>query len=88
MKWRYDKINNKRVGGFRMKKIVTLLLMLILIVVPVKAEECSYTAKADAMKKAANVKVDYEVVEDTEKYEDGSTSTDEYFKISILNVTE
>ena len=71
-----------------MKKIITLLLMLILIVVPVKAEECSYTAKADAMKKADNVKVDYEVVEDKQEYEDGSTSTDEYFKISILNVTE
>lgn len=70
-----------------MKKIVTLLLMLILIVVPVKAEECSYTAKADAMKKAANVKVDYEVVEEKQEYEEGST-TNEYFKITILNISK
>lgn len=70
-----------------MKKMLTLLLMLGIGVMPVKAV-CNYTDKAAANKKAANVKLDYEVVEDTKEYDDGTISINEYFKMTILNVTE
>ena len=70
-----------------MKKIMSFLLMLMILTMPVKAEECSYTAKADAMKKAANVKMDYEIVEDKQEFDEG-TAINEHFKITILNVTE
>ena len=70
-----------------MKKILTLLLMLGIGIMPVNAV-CNYTDKAAANKKAANVKLDYEVVEDKKEYEDGTISINEYFKMTILNVTE
>ena len=70
-----------------MKKMLTLLLMLGIGVMPVNAA-CNYTDKAAANKKAANVKLDYEVVEDTQEYDDGTISVSEYFKMTILNVTE
>ncbi len=69
-----------------MKKFATLLIIAFLSVMHVNAE-CSYTDKADANTKAANVKVDYEIVEDKQEYEEG-TAIDEYFKITILNITE
>ena len=70
-----------------MKKILTILMMICIGIMPVHAA-CNYTDKAAANKKAANVKLDYEVVEDKQEYEDGTISVNEYFKMSILNVTE
>ena len=67
MKSWYAKINSKRVGVF-MKKIFTLLMMVFIGVMPVKAV-CNYTDKAAANKKAANVKLDYEVVEDKPEFD-------------------
>lgn len=70
-----------------MKKLLTLLLMLGIGVMPVKAV-CNFTDKAAANKKAANVKLNYEVVEDKQEYDDGTISINEYFKLTLLNVTE
>lgn len=70
-----------------MKKILTLLMVIGIGVMRVNAV-CNYTDKAAANKKAANVKLNYEVVEDKQESDDGTVSINEYFKMSILNVTE
>ena len=69
-----------------MKKMLTFLITLALTIMPVHAV-CSFKEKSEPMTKASNVKVDYEVVEDKQEYE-GGTVDNEYFKISILNITE
>lgn len=69
-----------------MKKLAAFLILLMVYTMPVNAA-CTYTEKAEANTKAANVKVNYEVVEDKQETEFG-TSVNEYFKISILNITK
>lgn len=69
-----------------MKKLAAFFAMCALITMPVNAA-CSYTEKAEANTKAANIKINYEVVEDKQESDMG-TSINEYFKISILNVTK
>jgi len=77
-----------------MKKIMLTIISLFLLITSVKAESiCTYKEQAVINQKAANVKVNYDVVEETEQVDknDGHEEmflTSYYFKISILNVSE
>lgn len=70
-----------------MKKIIFLPLILFLFSMNVNAASmCSYKEQTELNSKSSNIKVSYEVVEDTIAFEDWSTKT-EYLKINIYNVT-
>ena len=63
-----------------------MLLVFFLFTSNVEAA-CTNKEKLDVGAKAANIKHNYEIVQDTEQAEDGE-STDEYFKITILNISK
>ena len=71
-----------------MKKLAIFLITgLLLFTINVKAaSNCSYQEQAELNSKAANVKVSYEVVEETIGTEDFYVNS--FFKISITNVSE
>lgn len=69
-----------------MKKIF-IALMSFFFIVPSVLAECSYTEQVELNNKAANIKVDYEVVDNKIDTFDGSY-LETYFNIMIYNVTE
>lgn len=69
-----------------MRKSFLTLLVFFLFTSNVEAV-CTNKEKLDVGAKAANIKHNYEIVENTEQAEDG-VSTDEYFKITILNIVK
>jgi len=71
-----------------MKKILTFLIVMFLFNINVSAASlCSYQEQTELNSKAANIKVSYEIVEETIEFEDGESSM-KLFKIEILNVTD
>lgn len=71
-----------------MKKILSILVVMFLFNINVSAASlCDYTEQSELNSKAANVKVSYDIVDNTLTFEDG-VSLNKIFRIQILNVTE
>jgi len=72
-----------------MKKIILILISLFLFSTNVySASSCSYKEQAELNQKASNVKISYEIKSENETDPFGRTYANEYFDISILNLTE
>lgn len=70
-----------------MKKILTFLTVMFLFNINVSAASlCTYKEQTELNSKAANIKVSYEAMEETIGEDD--VYINNYFKISIINVTE
>lgn len=74
-----------------MRKILTFIVVFFLAVINVNAaSKCSYEEQRNIEQKAANVKVNYEIinVEKDDPMEEGYKIIYNYIKVSIYNVTE